>query len=248
MNLTLPRPRPARFAIAVGALVLASAQIAIPLTSTSPWLATVVVVSLAVVAFGCAWYSWGLPRAGALFGAVAVLAWAIELLGSRTGVPFGDYAYTDQLQPQLLGVPAIVPLAWFAMGLAAFATARAMTANRVAQCILGALALAAWDVFLDPQMVNAGFWEWRASTWWTYQGIPLVNFAGWFVAGLAVMAVCLWLAGSESSIPLVVVYTWVAVMQTIGFLVFFGNAFVGICGGLAMLPFVGVAWWRVRRG
>ena len=36
---------------------------------------------------------------------------AAEVLGVRTGFPFGEYAYTDALQPQVLGVPVVVPLA-----------------------------------------------------------------------------------------------------------------------------------------
>ena len=106
-----------------------------------------------------------------------------------TGFPFGRYAYTRALQPQVAHVPAIVPLAWFALGLpareAAHAAlgARSTPATRIA---LGSAALTAWDLFLDPQMVGEGYWEWAERG--VYRGIPLSNYLGWFVTGLGVMA------------------------------------------------------------
>ena len=44
--------------------------------------------------------------------AVVVFAWAAEALGSATGFPFGGYEYTAALQPQLAGVPLLIPFAW----------------------------------------------------------------------------------------------------------------------------------------
>ncbi|MFZ4515903.1 MAG: carotenoid biosynthesis protein [Acidimicrobiia bacterium] len=244
MNATASRA--AQITMAVGAIVLAGAQIAIPLTSTSPELSSAVVGALGVVAFGAAWWTWGIRTALRLAITIIPLAWAIELLGSRTGVPFGAYEYRAALQPQLLGVPVIVPIAWFGMGLAAFATARALSNRVVVQVILGAGALTAWDIFLDPQMVGAGFWKWNMPGAWTFAGIPLVNYCGWFVAGMMVMVVCARFAGTAVSVPLLGLYTWIAVMQTIGMIAFFDMPLVGACGAIAMGLFWVPAWWRVR--
>ncbi len=77
----------------------------------------------------------------------------------QTGLPFGRYAYTDALRPQVAHVPAIVPLAWFGMGLPAREAAHAALGNRstpATRIVLGSAAMTAWDLFLDPQMVGEG--------------------------------------------------------------------------------------------
>ena len=53
--------------------------------------------------------------------------------------------------------------------------------------MLGAVALTAWDLFLDPQMIAEGYWRWARRG--GYRGIPLSNYAGWLVTGVGVMAV-----------------------------------------------------------
>ncbi|MCL4255794.1 MAG: carotenoid biosynthesis protein, partial [Anaerolineae bacterium] len=58
---------------------------------------------------------WGLSRIGAVFVMVAVMTWGVEFIGSKTNFPFGSYDYTPLLQPQLGGVPLLIPLAWFMM-------------------------------------------------------------------------------------------------------------------------------------
>ena len=49
---------------------------------------------------------------------------------------------------------------------------------------------AAWDVVLDPQMVQAGYWTWAhpAPGLPGIGTVPLTNLAGWLVAGAVLMA------------------------------------------------------------
>ena len=57
--------------------------------------------------------------------------------------------------------------------------------------LYGGFAMAAWDLFLDPQMVAANRWR------WTFDGahvpfqpeIPLSNTVGWLSAGMALIAI-----------------------------------------------------------
>src|SRR5512144_781236 len=53
----------------------------------------------------------GARRTAVLVATVTVVGWAAEAIGSKTGYPFGAYHYTERLQPQLLGVPLLIPLA-----------------------------------------------------------------------------------------------------------------------------------------
>ncbi|RMF48927.1 MAG: carotenoid biosynthesis protein, partial [Chloroflexota bacterium] len=58
------------------------------------------------------WSAWRLMRTGLT---VILLGWAVEWIGHQTGFPFGFYSYTERLQPQLGGVPLLIPLAWLMM-------------------------------------------------------------------------------------------------------------------------------------
>lgn len=103
----------------------------------------------------------GLERAcGAVSAAVAV-GYAAEWVGVRTGVPFGRYAYTAALRPQVGGVPVAVAGAWAGMGLASHAVAAAIVpaGRRAARAAVGAASLTAWDLFLDPQMWRQDLWR-----------------------------------------------------------------------------------------
>jgi uncharacterized membrane protein len=213
-------------------------------------LSTVVVVGSFATTTANAARRWGGPRAGAAATVTVVATTAVERVGTRTGLPFGRYSYTGALRPQVTGVPAIVPLAWFAMGLPAREAAHAALGSRsrpVPRVVLGAAALTAWDLFLDPQMVGEGYWVWVRRG--LYRGIPLGNFAGWFVTSLGVMAAlevllppATYVDGSaDADGALVGEYTFMGVMETIGFARFFRDPLVAAVGGLAMLPVAAAA-------
>ena len=205
-------------------------------------LSSVVVVGSFAATTANAVRRWGGLRAGAAAAATALGTTAIERVGTATGLPFGRYAYTHVLQPQVAHVPAIVPLAWFALGLPAREAAHAALGSRsrpVTRIALGSAALTAWDLFLDPQMVGEGYWKWAEHG--VYRGIPLTNYLGWFVTGLGVMAL-LEIALPPAADPvdadgaLVGEYAYMGVMETIGFARFFRDPVVAVVGGIGMLP------------
>jgi putative membrane protein len=124
---------------------------------------------------------------------VAGTAFAFEAVGVATGFPYGRYRYGDVLGPTLLGVPFLVPLAWLMMAWPSWLLARRLTAgvrHRAGRVAVAAAVFAGWDVVLDPQMVQAGFWTW-AHPRPGLPGIgtvPLTNLAGWLLAGAVLMA------------------------------------------------------------
>jgi putative membrane protein len=208
-------------------------------------LSTLVVVGSFTTTTANAVRRWGVPRAAAAGVFTATATTAVERIGTQTGLPFGRYAYTGALQPQVAHVPAIVPLAWFAMGLPAREAAHAALgarSNAGTRIVLGSAALTAWDLFLDPQMVGEGYWVWARRG--LYRGIPLGNFLGWFVTGLGVMAALeallppsTYVDGSaDADGALVGEYAYMGVMETIGFARFFRDPTVAVVGGLGMLP------------
>ncbi len=211
-------------------------------------LSSVVVGGLFATTAAAATHRWGAPRTVAAAGAVAAATTAVEHVGTRTGLPFSSYAYTGALRPTVAGVPAIVPLAWFAMAVPARETAHAALgarSNRATRIVVGAAALTAWDLFLDPQMVGEGFWRWARAG--RYRGIPLSNFAGWLLTAAGVMAVLeVVLPPTPQPDPVLVgEYGVMATMETIGFARFFGDRVVAAVGGAGMLPVAATATARM---
>jgi putative membrane protein len=221
--------------------LMALAQTPIPFVDDDRLLTTVVVVAFFVATCALAADIWAPRRVTVAAGVVVAGTLALEWVGHTTGWPFGAYDYTAALRPQIGGVPLVVPLAWFAMAVPAREVAARLVGPGWARVALGALALTAWDLMLDPQMVEAGYWVWEADGPW--QGIPLSNYAGWLVSSAVVMVVLdRLLPAPDRSRPLLALYTWWGLSEALAFVVFFGDPVVGLVGGAAMLGLAALAW------
>jgi len=185
------------------------------------------------------------PRAALrMAGGIVVLAWVAEAVGAATDLPFGPYAYTDLLQPQLAGVPIVIPLAWL-MGLPpAWAVAARITGGTggLAFVLVSAGAMTAWDLFLDPQMVTWGLWAWDVEG--AYFGIPLQNYAGWLLVSGLITAIVR--PGRLPLRPLVLLYSVTWLLEAGGLPIFWGLVGPGIVGAVVMGLFVLRAWRPVR--
>ncbi|CAN5682953.1 carotenoid biosynthesis protein [soil metagenome] len=126
------------------------------------------------------------------------LSLSSELIGTGTGWPFGNYAYTDFLGTKVMGrVPYTIPFSWFYMGLAAYimgaVVAKQLKVRNLAvwSSLLGATFLTVWDLVLDPAMASETlrikFWVWEDGG--AYYGMPFKNLIGWSVTGLLFMAI-----------------------------------------------------------
>jgi putative membrane protein len=250
---------PARLAVpAVPAALAAAAvltQIAYPLLAGGALrAATILAVALfagASVLHAAAVYG---PRTGvAVLAAAAATGLLAEAVGVATGWPFGRYSYAGTLGLQVLGVPLLVPLAWTMMAYPALLLARrlagparpAAVPRRVLTAALGGATLAAWDLFLDPQMVAAGHWTWAYPEPGLpgVPGIPLTNAAGWLLVGFVMTAVLDRVLprspgpaspgpAAEALPAALLAWTWLG--SVVANLAFFGRPWVALYGGLAM--------------
>jgi uncharacterized membrane protein len=227
-------------------LAMTGSQVASGLDARPERFTVLIVVLLAACAVAFAAGAWGPRRALAAFGAAVLIGYAAEVTGVLTAFPFGAYRYSDMLWPQVSGVPVAVALAWGGMGLAAYAVAAAVApAGGWARVCAGAGALTAWDLFLDPQMVRLGMWTWAQDGF--YRGIPLSNFAGWLlVSALVVLVVGRIRGDAGPGRGLLVLYTVMAVMETVAFAAVFDppDPLVAVAGGITMGAFAALAWRR----
>lgn len=188
----------------LAAAAAVAAQITYPLLSG---VALAAVTVLTVVLFATASVTHaatavGLPIAFRVLLVTGAASLVTEIVGLRTGYPFGSYAYATSLGVTIGGVPVVVPLAWMMMTYPALLVARRLVASvtRAAArgtrrtlwvAVLGGVTLTAWDLFLDPQMVDGGFWAWRHPDPGLpgVDGVPLTNLAGWMLVGTVLITV-----------------------------------------------------------
>jgi putative membrane protein len=123
-----------------------------------------------------------------VLAATAVPGFVAELVGVHSGFPFGHYAYAPSLGARIWGVPIVIALAWTMFAWPAALVARRLAGTFWLRVAIGAWALVAWDLFLDPQMVAAGHWRWRfpSPSLPGVDTVPLTNYAGWLLVSAAV--------------------------------------------------------------
>jgi len=211
--------------------------------------------------------------------AVIGIAWLIEFTGINSGFPFGRYHYATNIaysvcNPgflcpatqthdvlQLFGVPVIVPVAWLMMTYPAALVGQLLGRRGWSRWCWATVALATWDLFLDPQFLldrrlsarvssTNAYAEAGVGGWWVWHNpephlpgiphIPLTNYAGWFIAAAAIQALLLRIlrtAGPTSvkvsPVPMVF-YLWTWVGGIIANLYYLQRPAVALWGGTLM--------------
>lgn len=234
-----------------------AAQIAYPLVDGED-LRRVTIAVVVLFATTCAVHAAvhrGLLWAVGLVVVSAGGGFSAEVVGVRTGWPFGRYDYTGTLGPELLDVPLVVPLAWTMIAYPVLLAARRLTRHYA--WLVGGFGMTAWDVFLDPQMVGDRHWTWAdpAPALPGVDGVPLSNFAGWLAVATVMMLVLTVLLprddpyrpGDESVPAVLLAWTWLG--YVLGNVFWFGTDSVALVGGIALgllvLPYLWSLWqWR----
>jgi putative membrane protein len=211
-----------------------------------PLFASLGVIAQSSVTFLALLSRWNIRRLLMLFGVIFMFTWAVEWIGSTSGFPFGNYHYTDALHPQFSGVPVLIPMAWWMMLAPSWAISAAVVNTKrgvglfwVKVAVLSGLALTAWDLYLDPQMVAKGLWVWIQPG--VYFGIPVSNFFGWLLT-----ATILTMLIRPKDLPihrLTLVYTLVWLLQAVGQGLFWGQPGPAIVGFVGMGIFVVPYWY-----
>lgn len=227
----------------LGVLVLA--QIGYPLTH-GPARADLVIATV-VLGFGIslahAARTRGWRVALAVLGAMTAVGGLVEAVGVHTGHPFGGYGYAATLGPSRFGVPIVIPLAWTWLGWPAWLAAARLTSRAVPRVAIAAFALASWDLFLDPQMVAAGYWTWAhpRPALPGVAGVPLTNYAGWLVVAAVMMALFATVGGPAArrrpgvgDAPMFAMYLWTYAGSLLAHAIFLGLPGSAAWGSLGM--------------
>lgn len=199
----------------------------------------------------------GWKRSLLLLAATFTISLAFESIGVATGWVYGSYHYTDKLGWKFLGlVPLLIPLAWFMMSYPSLIIALRLVQRkaglwrwRVTVAALGALAMTAWDLAMDPMMVAGEHWVWDQPG--AYFNIPVQNYWGWwltvFIAFLVFFAIGKitpdQLADRNETFDSQALLSY-AITGLSTIIVDFQSGLAGpaLAGMLAMLPWVVLAW------
>lgn len=245
---------PRRWVPVALAVVAVGCQIAYPLVEGSArdtcTILTVVLFSAASLSHALIHRGW--RAAAAVAAAFAGGGLAVEVVGVATGFPFGTYAYSDRIGPMVGDVPLIIPLAWSMLGYPALVLARLVTARRWLGISIGAGALAAWDLYLDPQMVAEGYWQWSGTGPHLIGTVPATNYLAWYGTAWLMMA-ALWPlaarwapAAHDDRVP-VALYLWTWTGSLVAHLAFFDLPQSALYGGVGMGLFVALLAWSSAR-
>jgi len=230
-------------------------QIAYPLVTGAQARSTLTVVTVGV--FFMASITHALVHRGARFTGLYLLitlgvGLVAEAVGTATGVPFGDYDYSDTLGGKLLGVPWVIPLAWAMFAYPCLLVGQRLARTGPGSVAVAAIAMASWDLFLDPQMVQAGHWRFTDVQAWLpgAPGIPLSNYLGWLAVSLVIMSALhtLGRCDTDERVP-ATLFLWTYTSSVLANAVFFDRPLTALVGGIGMgvvaVPY-GLSLWRSR--
>jgi uncharacterized membrane protein len=119
-----------------------------------------------------------------------ILSNIAENMSILTGVPFGNYYYSDILGPKLFLVPLIIAPGYFGVGYLSWTLARVLLGaleyrpqgwNVFLVPLVATFVMVSWDMTMDPGTSTIdGGWVWLQGG--GYFGVPFSNFVpGWFI-------------------------------------------------------------------
>jgi len=133
-------------------------------------------------------YYLGRRNAVLLFSITFVVSLFFESVNLLSGGwVFGPLLYTHKLGFKMFDlVPLLIPITWFTAGYLSLLIAERLLGREkftlgrnIKLALLAAVIMVAWDLGMDPMMVNKQYWTWKVDGY--YFGIPLQNYLGWLV-------------------------------------------------------------------
>lgn len=109
------------------------------------------------------------------FSAVILLTIAIEAIGVKTGLLFGEYQYEKSLSVKVFETPILIGFNWLMLSYGAVYLIRAKPALRKFLPVLTGVVMTGFDYVMEPVAMKTNMWDWAAGV------VPLQNYVLWFV-------------------------------------------------------------------
>ncbi len=134
----------------------------------------------------------------------------IELVGTKTGYLFGNYAYGDVLGTKLMGVSLIIGVNWYGIVLASANLARQLKQlPLLVKSLVAGVLCTVMDFVIEPVAIKYGFWTWQNDE------IPVYNYVTWFVFSTFFSFVYLRLSEKTNRTAVWLFFVWLAFFITL---------------------------------
>ncbi len=120
------------------------------------------------------------PRLGWFLLISFSIGYGVEVLGTQTGFPFGNYAYLHNLGLKVIEVPLIIGVNWFVLAYSSALWARRWVNSGFLRMSIASALMVGLDLFIEPLSATLGFWAWENND------IPLENYLAWFVVSFII--------------------------------------------------------------
>jgi bisanhydrobacterioruberin hydratase len=111
---------------------------------------------------------------------VLFASYLIEMIGTNTGLIFGEYTYGATLGYSLFNTPLLIGVNWFIL---VYCTGIGLQYFKIKNDWLAALIIAfvltGIDYLIEPVAIRFDYWFWQESS------IPLQNYLAWFLISFA---------------------------------------------------------------
>lgn len=104
-----------------------------------------------------------------------LLGYGVEIVGVKTGFPFGDYSYSEVLGWNFFEVPPLIGINWLIIIWGAHSMARTFNVPKNFRWLFSALLAVGLDYVIEPVAIQYEFW------YWTSDIPPFQNYVSWFV-------------------------------------------------------------------
>lgn len=153
------------------------------LSPLSEWFIYLTPINLIVTA-GMLWIDTkpGSKNAFLIIFIIWLLGYAVEIIGVKTGLLFGDYSYSEVLGWNFFGVPPLIGINWLIVIWAAHSMARTFMISKYVRWFFTAILAVGLDYVIEPVAIKYEFW------YWVSDSPPLKNYVSWFIIA-AIMGV-----------------------------------------------------------
>lgn len=180
------------------------------ISNAAPVAAAIAILLLAAPSYVGLIRQKGLVKALLIILVIGAVLLAVQAAALKFTYPFGDFKFGDALGYKLFGlVPWTIAFAYTPLVLAVFWLSSKLTNNGF-RVVLAGLFLAAVNVVLDPALAFMNLRSWENGG--PLYGVPILNFAGWFLTGLITAWILHALWGKDDVVRRAVAYSGFAII------------------------------------
>ena len=130
-----------------------------------------------------------------------MIGFVAEIIGTNTGLLFGQYGYGNVLGIKMNNVPLIVGINWFVIifccgitihtllvkairHISVVTASPPMSIKALSLIIDGATIAVFFDWLMEPVAIKLGYWKWAAG-----KDIPMYNYISWLVISMTILVI-----------------------------------------------------------